>query len=70
MRFALKYKSPMEAITPAKIRNLVRAANGYVGHYNLQMPVQFDVMIMIGTGPAFDIRFIPNAFQPPLSRRS
>lgn len=67
---AMPQFDPMEAITPAKIRNLVRAANGYVGHYNLQMPVQFDVMIMIGTGPAFDIRFIPNAFQPPLSRRS
>lgn len=61
---------PMEAITPAKIRNLVRAANGYVGRYSLKMSVQFDVMIVVGKAPAFDIQYIPNAFQPPVSRFS
>ena len=58
---------PMEAITKAKIRNLVNAANGYIDHYQLPMTVQFDVMIIVGTPPDFDIRFYPDAFNPPLS---
>ena len=57
---------PMESITPAKIRNLVNAANGYINHYGLRMSVQFDVMIIVGQAPDFTIHYIPNAFQPPL----
>ena len=57
---------PMQSITQKKIRNLVNAANGYISLYRLPMTVQFDVMIIIGTPPHFDIRYFPNAFQPPL----
>lgn len=60
---------PMEAINKAKIRHLVNAANGYIEHYDLPMPVQFDVMIIVGTQPDFDIRFYPDAFDPPLVTR-
>lgn len=58
--------NPMESITRAKIRNLVNAANGYVAYYELKMAVQFDVMIIVGKAPDFEIQFIPNAFQAPL----
>ena len=57
---------PMESITPKKIRNLVAAANGYIGAYCLKMGIQYDVMIITGGAPDFTIQFIPNAFQPPL----
>lgn len=57
---------PMQSITQKKIRNLVNAANGYISFYRLPMTVQYDVMIIIGTPPHFEIRYIPNAFQPPL----
>lgn len=57
---------PMESITPAKIRNLVNAANGYINHYQLRMSIQFDVMALEGQSPDFTIHYIPNAFQPPL----
>ncbi len=57
---------PMQSITPKKIRNLVAAANGYIQLHRLPMSVQYDVMIIFGSAPGFDIRFIPNAFQPPL----
>lgn len=60
---------PMESITPAKIRHLVNAANGYINHYELRMSVQFDVMIIVGTTDDFDIRFYPDAFDPPLGTR-
>lgn len=57
---------PMQSITPKKIRNLVNAANGYISLYRLPMAVQYDVMIIVGSHPDFEIQFIPNAFQPPL----
>lgn len=61
-----EHYDPMQSITPAKIRNLVNAANGYISLYQLKMSVQYDVMILIGKSPDFTIQFIPNAFQPPL----
>jgi len=57
---------PMQSITAKKIRNLVNAANGYIGHYRLPMSIQYDVMVIVGTPPDCQIHFIPNAFQPPL----
>lgn len=60
---------PMESITRAKIRNMVNAANGYIEHYQLHMSVQFDVMIIVGSPQDFDIRFYPDAFEPPLMTR-
>jgi len=57
---------PMQSINQKKIRNLVSAANGYIRFYRLPMTVQFDVMILFGTPPDFQIHFIPNAFRPPL----
>lgn len=65
-RTSAQHFDPMSSITPAKIRNLVNAANGYIQHYQLKMSVQYDVMILVGTAPNFNILFIPNAFQPPL----
>lgn len=60
---------PMESITLAKIRHLVNAANAYVEYCDLTWSVQFDVMILVGNAPDFEIRFIPDAFDPPLNRR-
>ena len=57
---------PMKTITSKKINNLVNATNGYIGFYRLAMAVQYDVMVMIGQAPNFEIRYYPNAFQPRL----
>lgn len=57
---------PMESINKAKIKNLVNAANGYIEHHQLPMAIQFDVMIIVGTPQDYDIRFYPDAFDPPL----
>ena len=58
---------PMESINKAKIKHLVDAANGYIQHQQLPMSIQFDVMIIVGSSPDFDIRFYPDAFDPPLN---
>jgi len=65
-RSNIEHFDPMEAITRAKIRNLVNAANGYISLYQLKLSVQFDVMIIEGKAPDFTIHYYPNAFQPPL----
>lgn len=57
---------PMESITRAKIRNLVNAANSYITYYQIKMALQFDVMIIVGQSPDFEIHFIPDAFRAPL----
>ena len=65
-RSKTEHYDPMQAITRAKIRNLVNAAAGYSSQYQLKMSVQYDVMIIEGKAPDFTIHFYPNAFQPPL----
>ena len=65
-RTSTEHYDPMSAINNRKIRNLVNAANGYINYYSLPMTVQYDVMILEGKGPDFNIQFIPDAFQPPL----
>ena len=65
-RTSTEYFDPMEAITPRKIRNLVNAANGYIGLNELPMSVQYDVMIIEGQAPDFKIHFYADAFEPPL----
>lgn len=65
-RSSAEHYDPLQSITRAKIRNLVNAGNGYVNYFQLKMSVQYDVMIIEGKVPDFTIRFIPNAFQPPL----
>ena len=57
---------PMQAITAAKIRSLVSAANSYINFYDLHMSVQYDVMIIVGKVPDYQVLYIPDAFQPPL----
>ena len=61
-----EYFDPMMAITPTKIRSLVKAANSYINYYQLKMSVQYDVMILVGKTPDYKILFYPDAFQPPL----
>lgn len=65
-RSSIEHFDPMKAINRRKINNLVNAANGYISYYRLPMSVQYDVMIIVGREPHFEIHFFPNAFQPPL----
>jgi len=57
---------PMLAITPAKMRNMVAAANGYVNYYKLNCPIQMDVIFIVGEEPNFRIEYLPDAFEPRL----
>jgi putative endonuclease len=56
--------APIEAITPAKQRQMVRLASFYLGRYNLtEVPCRFDVVEVVrepGRPPQFSL--IQNAF--------
>lgn len=65
-RSSADHFDPMQSITSKKINYLVNATNGYISLYQLAMSVQYDVMVILGHSPNFEIRFYPNAFQPRL----
>ena len=57
----------MQAITLRKRRLLINAANGYVHHYNLNIDVQFDVIIVQKDASGqMALDYYPNAFDVPL----
>lgn len=62
----IEHYDPMQAINRKKISNLVNAANGYIQYYQLPMYIQFDVMILVGQAPDYEIHYIPNAFEASL----
>lgn len=54
-----RFGAPEEAVTPSKMRNIVRAATAYLQKYGLlDSPVRFDVLAIEGE----DIRYYPSAF--------
>lgn len=56
---------PEEAMTRAKFRALMRAAQFYVELYGLDMDVQFDLVAVTAfPDGAFDVAYIPDAMVP------
>lgn len=57
---------PLDAITPAKIRNLARAADSYLNLNNIPQEPRFDVVAIIGTPQKYTLEHFEDAFFPPL----
>lgn len=57
---------PHEAITLQKIKRTVRAADTYMKIYQIDDPVRFDIISVIGEPGNFKIEHIPEAFYPPM----
>ncbi|MDR1459875.1 MAG: YraN family protein [Bacteroidales bacterium] len=53
--------APEEAVDRKKIRHIVAAANKYVCHFNIDIPVRFDIIAITGG----KIEHIEDAFYPP-----
>ena len=60
------YVDPLLSITGKKIANLVKAARAYMAQAEIVMPVQFDVITIVGTPSDYVIEHFPDAFYPPL----
>ncbi|MDE6528907.1 MAG: YraN family protein [Muribaculaceae bacterium] len=57
---------PLLAITPAKIRHLVAAANAYLRTCRVPLRPRFDVAAVTGDEHNFKLRYVADAFLPPL----
>ena len=64
-----RFTDPLDAITPAKMRRLCRAADNYIRSMNIPHRPQFDVIAVVGTPMHYEIEHYPDAFFPPLISR-
>lgn len=59
------YGSAEDAITSQKIRRIVASTDAYLRRYQIDLPVQFDVITIIGKAAPFKLEHIEEAFFPP-----
>lgn len=60
-----EYKKPQEAVDWRKVRHIVVAADAYIKHFGIDLPVRFDIVTAVGDRPPFQIEHLENAFYPP-----
>ena len=60
------YARPEDAVNATKIRRIVSATDKYINQYQLDMPVRFDIITVIGATGQFTIEHIENAFYSPI----
>ena len=65
-RNGLKYEHPVEAVTDAKIKRLVDAADSYIRNKNLNLETRFDVITIIFSNNDFELEHFKDAFYPTL----
>ena len=61
-----EYFDPMKAITRAKKQRMVVSANAYINYHQLQVEIQYDVIILIGSHGNFKLEYYPDLFVPRL----
>jgi len=61
------FEHPEEAITNAKIRRIVLAADAYIKTYEIDLPTRFDVISAIPTRNGYRIDHIEDAFMSPVN---
>lgn len=60
---------PTEALTPEKIKNVVRGANAYLNSLEYDFFYRFDVAAVNGNPDDYVLDYLEDAFIPPLMRR-
>ena len=48
-----EYKEPQEAVDWRKGRHIVVAADAYIKHFGIDLPVRFDIVTAVGDRPPF-----------------
>jgi putative endonuclease len=66
-RSSRSYEQPVEAISNAKIRFLVNAAEAYIQEKNSMLDTRFDVISIVYNGGGFVLEHFKDAFYPPVS---
>ena len=57
-----RHGHPLETVTAAKQRRLIRAARFYLQRNRLSCPCRFDVLAVTGHPPALEFEWVANAF--------
>lgn len=65
-RSSTQVQSPFQAVSRAKQRHLIRAANAYIQQNNCDLEARFDVVAVVFNGAAPHIEHVPYAFYPTL----
>ncbi|RTR06059.1 YraN family protein [Halomonas nitroreducens] len=58
-----RHGHPLETITPAKQRRLIRAARFYLQRNRLSCACRFDVLAVTGTPPRLEFEWVAGAFE-------
>jgi len=58
-----RHGHPLETITPAKQRRLIKAARFYLHRNRLSCPCRFDVLAVTGLPPHLEYDWVANAFE-------
>lgn len=61
-----QFAEPEDAVDLPKIKRTVRAADTYMKLFQIDIPVRFDIITVIGNKGHFKIEHIKEAFYPPL----
>lgn len=60
------YREPHEAVDWKKIRHIVVAADAYIKQHDINAPIRFDIIDVVGAVGHFTITHIEEAFDSPL----
>ena len=58
------FGNPVSAITDKKIQHILASANAYMIYKKCNLPVQYDIITVVGTQPPFQIEHLENAIYP------
>ena len=62
----IDFGQPEEAINTKKIRRIIASTDAYIRKFNIDLPIRFDIITVIGEAPAFTIEHIEDAFFTPI----
>jgi putative endonuclease len=65
-RNGIRYEHPSEAVTNAKIKRIVEAADAYILDNDIILETRFDVITVIFLGQAHELEHFRDAFYPTL----
>ena len=58
------FKSPIESVDRQKRKKLMRATDAYIKYFDIDEPVYFDIITLVGSDGFFDIEHVEYAFNP------
>jgi len=65
-RNSIRYGHPSDAVTPAKMKHIVEAADAYIQSRNLRYDTRFDIITVIFFGLDWELEHFKDAFYPTL----